>query len=63
MTCFDRRCMLRRQNPIQVPRNTVAKKLRSYSCFFIFSVLRMDPVLNPFTGEYVWGVCCIQCKN
>ena len=25
MTCFDRKCMLRRQNPIQVLRN-------SYSC-------------------------------
>ena len=47
MTCFDRRCMLKRQTLFKCQETvTVAKKLRSYSCFCIFSILRMDPVLN-----------------
>ena len=39
MTCFDRRYMLRRQNPIQVPRNThICKEIAKLFMFlFIFS--------------------------
>ena len=39
MTCFDRRCMLRRQNPIQVPRNSHSCKeiAKLFMFLFIFS--------------------------
>ena len=44
MTCFDRRCMLRRQNPIQVLKNTYSCK--EITMFTFLYILWMDPFLN-----------------
>ena len=39
MTCFDRSCILRKQNPIQVPRNTYSCKeiAKLFMILYIFS--------------------------